>query len=214
MTDLSYQSMRLAVYDGQDLTAPISLPDDELYFVYVQDGRATLQSSGEVRRLSADEGAFVQEGATLENSGSTWIFEVAGEEAPFLSESGLILAHLARPDFPRPFLVRADRIESEPGARTPRHGHRGPGLRRLIFGRLLAEVGAAVERIKEGGAWFESGKDPVVGTNIGPTNAAFVRVMVLPAELEGGSSSFVPCDEAEARKPRAVQNKLFGEILV
>jgi hypothetical protein len=51
----------------------------------------------------------------------------------------------------------------------------------------------------------------VIGTNIHSGPSEFVRVTVLPLELEGGKSSFIPADAAEAAKPRSVKQKLFGE---
>ena len=79
-----------------------------------------------------------------------------------------------------------------PGARTPLHGHRGPGIRRLVKGRIRATIGDNLERIEAGQAWFETGRDWVVGESSSAGEIVFVRVMVLPAELEGGQSSFVP----------------------
>jgi hypothetical protein len=87
-------------------------------------------------------------------------------------------------------------------------------MRRLIKGRLLAQIGDDFERIDEGHAWFETGKDPVIGTNIHTENSAFIRVMLLPIELEGGKSSFVPTTAEDAVKPRAVMHKLFGEVVI
>ena len=87
-------------------------------------------------------------------------------------------------------------------------------MRRLIKGRLLAEIGDNFERIDAGHAWFETGLDPVIGTNIHTGNSAFVRVMVLPIELEGGKSSFVPTTPEDAAKPRSVTNRLFGEVVM
>jgi hypothetical protein len=95
-------------------------------------------------------------------------------------------------------------IESPAGSVTPRHFHRGPGIRRLLYGRILGEI-------DPGNAWFESGTDPVIGSNIHEGNSAFVRVMVLPPELQGGLTSFVA---TEAQKPRGVQNQVFAEIIV
>ena len=78
-------------------------------------------------------------------------------------------------------------------------------MRRLIHGTLRAESGDSVQRIG-------AGDNSVVGTNYGGTNAAFVRLLVLPAELRDGQSSFVAADPHEAQKPRAVDQRLFGEI--
>ena len=87
-------------------------------------------------------------------------------------------------------------------------------MRRLIKGRLLAQINDDFERIDPGHAWFETGKDPVIGTNVHTGNSAFVRVMLLPIELQCGKSSFVPTTAEDAGKPRAVMQRLFGEVVV
>lgn len=204
--------MRICVYDVSS-GGKVDLPAGAgRWFVYAPNGRVSVVSGAEARELSRDDGVLVETGASVDASEAAWIFEIARAGAPFLKGTEIARSEILRPRFPGPYLMRADRIESPPGAATPRHGHRGPGMRRLIFGRLMAEIGETVERLEAGYAWFETGADMVVGTNLGPTNAAFVRVMVLPIELSGGKSSFMAENAAEAAKPRAVQNRLFGEV--
>jgi hypothetical protein len=177
-------------------------------FVYAPNGGVILSPGG---TLGADDGGFAEPGSAIRADAAGWIFEVAPAGMPFLQQAEIVRSQVVRPAFGPPFLVRADRIESPPGAATPRHGHRGPGMRRLVKGRLLAEIGDTIERLESGHAWFETGLDMVVGTNTGIVNAAFVRVMVLPVELEGGKSSFMAANEVEAAKPRLVMSRLFGE---
>ncbi len=207
-------SLRLTVYETSLDGTRLSLPEPGWRFVYARDGSLDVETGAETVPLAADGGCFANDPGGIAGRGEAWIYELAPAGSLFLEGAEIILSHRLHPAFDGPFLMRADRIESRPGAQTPRHGHRGPGIRRLVFGRLLAEVGETVERIDAGDAWFETGHDPVVGTNIGGTNAAFVRVMLLPAELHGGKSSFVASDAAEAAKPRSVDNRLFGEVLL
>lgn len=212
MTAAARPDLRLTVYDavaGEDGMVPSG---PACRFVYALAAELIVETDGGALTIQADDGAFVQQGSRLKGSGLAWIYEVAPVGLPFLAGAEVVRSQVLRPAFGRPCLIRADRIESPPGAVTPRHGHRGPGMRRLVYGRLLAEVGETVERIEAGHAWFETGADMVVGANIGDTNAAFVRVMLLPMELEGGKSSFMPENEREAAKPRAVSARLFGEI--
>lgn len=203
--------LRLTVYDVAGGAGDIVLEANGRWFVYAPSGDLTVEDGAGTRTLEADEGVFVERATRLRGAGA-WVYEVVPDGAPFLEKTGIVRSQVLRPPFGAPFLLRADRIESPPGAATPRHGHRGPGMRRLVFGRLLAEVGETIERIEAGQAWFETGREMVVGTNIGDTNAAFVRVMLLPAELAGGKSSFMAENETEAAKPRAVDSRLFGEI--
>lgn len=206
---------RISVYDAALGDAPLPLPPGPIRFVYVREGKAAVQDGAEPGALDADAGRFCRGPAHLSGKGVAWIFE-AGPEGPFLDGPGVSLV-LSRPvaiDMPGPRLVRADRIESAAGSVTPRHGHRGPGIRRLLYGRILGEIGETIERIDPGHAWFETGTDPVIGTNLHSGNSAFVRLMVLPPELQGGRTSFVATDAAEAVKPRAVQNRILGEELL
>ena len=111
-------------------------------------------------------------------------------------------------------LFRVDRIDLTAGARTPRHFHRGPGIRRLLYGGVRVEIGGDVFGCGPGGAWFESGDDPVVGENVFDGASAFLRVSLLPIDLKGGKSSFMPASEADAAKPRAVGQGLLYESVV
>lgn len=203
----------MTLYDARPDRHGLALPSPGVWFVYAPAGELVLGPGGETR-IGADDGRFAGPGSRLSGTGTAWLYEVAPASEPYFERADLLRSQILTPPFGPPYLVRADRIESTPGAVTPRHGHRGPGLRRLVFGRIRAEVGEAVERIDAGQWWFESGTDMVVGTNTGVTNAAFVRVMVLPVELEGGKSSFVPADAAEAAKPRTAEARLFGETVL
>lgn len=206
--------LRLSLYEGSPGQEGLELPKSHALFVYAPRGEVTVETADGSKELEADEGTFVVPGSHLAGPGLVFVFELAMHSAPFMTALPIHRSQRLKPAFGPPFLVRGDRIESEPGAATPRHGHRGPGIRRLIYGCILGEIGDGVERIEAGHSWFETGHDMVVGTNVGGTNAAFVRVMVLPAELEGGKSSFMPADEVEAAKPRSVKPRLYGEVMV
>lgn len=204
------RAFRLTVYDLAPRSGAISLPEGRHYFLYAPSSGVTVDG----RAIGPDEGMFLAAPSRVSAPEAAWLYEVADPDQPFLEGGDIVLSRTTRPHFDGPYLLRADRIESRPGARTPRHGHRGPGMRRLVYGQLLAEVGDTVERIGRGHAWFETGMDPVVGINTGDANAAFVRLLVLPAALEGGKSSFIASDASEAKKPRSVDNRLFGERVV
>lgn len=207
---------RISVYDCRLGGRDVILPGGPDRFIYVLDGEATVEAGGVVSALCADAGVFAQGEARVSGAGMAWIYEVGRHDRDLLSgpDVSVILSRRFGLDDAPQRLLRADRIESTSGSATPRHGHRGPGLRRLIKGRLLAEIGDNFERIDAGHAWFETGTDPVIGTNIHTGNSAFVRVMVLPVELEGGKTSFVPTTPEDAAKPRSVINRLFGERVI
>lgn len=210
------KSWRMTVYDLHLNSDATQLPAGVHRFMYVSDGQVSVATADTKIDLSTDEGMFSQGVTQLTGPGTIWVYEVGPDEPPPLDDHSrsIVLSRRATLDFPPPWLLRADRIESNPGSATPRHGHRGPGMRRLIKGRLLAQISDDFERIDQGHAWFETGKDPVIGTNVHTSNSAFVRVMLLPIELQGGKSSFVPTTAEDASKPRAVMQRLFGEVVI
>ena len=207
---------RMTLYDLFLGTRSVTLPGGPNRFVYLREGKASIHAGDAAVELEADTGTFAQGGTRITGAGTLWIYEVGRHGRAFFThpDVSVVLSRRFSLDSSPKRLLRADRIESTSGSATPRHGHRGPGMRRLIKGRLLAEIGDNFERIDAGHAWFETGTDPVIGTNIDADNSAFVRVMVLPIELEGGKSSFVPTTAEDAAKPRAVINRLFGELVI
>ncbi|MGL4285944.1 MAG: hypothetical protein ACRCVA_06350 [Phreatobacter sp.] len=211
---MSGQHWRMTVYDlGAGETCAVSARS--FAFIYAERGEATVASGGRTEPVAPGEGAFAVAGDRIASTGNAWLYEIAPSSLPLRFDAGLspVLSRIAILD-DGPHILRADRVESQAGAQTPAHRHRGPGIRRLEHGLLRAEVGDELDRISAGGAWFETGHETVVGTNISGGTNIFVRVMLLPAELAGGQSSFVAVSPAEATKPRAVNLRLFGECPV
>jgi hypothetical protein len=206
----------MTVYDLDLDGDTAELPAGVHRFLYVSDGQVSIATADTKIELPTDEGMFSQGLTHITGAGTIWVYEVGPDKSPSLDDPlrSIVLSRRFTLEFSPPWLLRADRIESNPGSATPRHGHRGPGMRRLIKGCLLAQIGDDFDRIDKGHAWFETGKDPVIGTNIHTDTSAFVRVMLLPIELEGGKSSFVPTTAEDASKPRAVKQRLFGEVVI
>jgi quercetin dioxygenase-like cupin family protein len=117
-------------------------------------------------------------------------------------EGRVLLEHAMDLDPRASWLLRCDRVDFEPGAVAPRHGHRGGGIRCLLRGRLEVTVGDAPMRaMGPGDAWFESGREPVLAVASKDEDTSFIRVSVLPAEIRG-QSSIVYVDPAEAARSR------------
>lgn len=209
MTTLELNQHRLTVYDLALATGSDTINVSGIAFVYVASGTANVDGTP----VEADNGHFVDGPFSLSGTGTTWLYEFAPITQPVLEGAGISLVISRR--LPQTYsgdrIFRADRVESNSGSQTPLHGHRGPGIRRLLKGRLHAYIGEDSERIDAGHAWFETGNDWVIGKNIHESASAFVRVMILPAELSGGISSFVPATPEEGNKPRSVTYRLFGE---
>ncbi|MEQ8696327.1 MAG: hypothetical protein RLT05_07175 [Bauldia litoralis] len=207
---------RLTVYDLKaERWAGVSGAADR--YLFVADGEGRIEAPDGPVTLSAGAGAMLAADAVVTAYGTLWICETADAREPLLdpalAEVVLSKSFTLPADAPEA-LFRVDRIDLTAGARTPRHFHRGPGIRRLLYGRVRVEIGADVVGCGPGGAWFEPGDDPVVGANVFDGDSAFLRVSLLPLDLIGGKSSFMPASDAEAAKPRAVGQGLLHESVV
>lgn len=102
------------------------------------------------------------------------------------------------------YLMRADLVEFAPGGVALPHRHRGGGIRCLLSGTLDVTVGdAPVRRVTPGGAWFESGREPVLAVASKDEPTSFVRVAILPREIRGRTSiMYVDPADAERGRPR------------
>jgi hypothetical protein len=102
------------------------------------------------------------------------------------------------------WLMRCDRVDFDPGGVALPHRHRGGGIRYLVAGALEVTVGDGAPRaVRPGGAWYESGREPVLARASATEPTSFIRVSILPAEIRG-QSSIVYVDPADAGrgKPR------------
>ena len=97
-------------------------------------------------------------------------------------------ALLSRPVHLDPFaewIVRCDRVDFPKGGVAYTHTHPGPGIRYLLHGELEIRTEGRSTFYGPGGAWFESGPDPVLATASAHAETGFVRVLLLPAEWAG-----------------------------
>ena len=196
---------------GQSLAMPA-----RLRAVFARRGPILVAEAGSEVVLEAGTCRLFEAAISLRGPGEAWTFELSpsGDEMVVAEAERhrVILARLIDRDPNEKVIVRADRVDFPASAVTPKHGHKGPGIRRLIEGRLVAEIGHQVHRINAGDAWFESGLDPVVGRTMAPTSA-FIRVMVLDPALRG-EPTFIPWTPEEAAKPRGTGRMLFFDTAV
>lgn len=140
---------------------------------------------------------------TLEGPRHVLCFELVGEPSPD--------ALLHRPvslDGDGGHLMRCDRVDFPPGGCAYLHTHRGPGIRVLLQGTIRIETQGTTHGYGPLQAWFESGPDPVFAGADEREPTAFVRCMVLPAELQGSSSiSYVRPEDAD--KPKLQRYQVF-----
>jgi quercetin dioxygenase-like cupin family protein len=191
--------------------------------VYVRDGDAIVRGGAHAAGLAANSAWCSADAVELTAGtvGATLLrWELAAEGAgpggltgPGASSS-ITLAQaveLGQPDGGH--LMRCDRVDFPPGGIAYTHVHRGPGIRCLLAGGIRVEVNGKAHDIAPGGAWFEAGPDPVLAVASKTEPTAFVRVMILPRELQGKSSiRYVKPEDAD--KPKLQTYRIFvDEVL-
>jgi hypothetical protein len=106
-------------------------------------------------------------------------------------------------------LLRGDSVAFPAGGCAYPHTHQGPGIRCLIEGGIRIDTAGRSTSYGPGGAWYESGPEPVFA-QAADRVSRFIRVMILPRAFLGKSSlQFV--DPADAAKPRAQQYQIFAD---
>lgn len=106
------------------------------------------------------------------------------------------------------WIVRCDRIDFPPGGVAYTHTHPGPGIRYLLHGAIEIRTEGRVTAYAPGGAWYESGPDPVCAVASPDEETAFVRVLVLPAEW-AGKRTIRYVDPADENKPKLQRATVF-----
>ncbi len=150
-----------------------------------------------------------REGATL------WRWELAGDAAagvligPRVVTREKLIARLETLPAGR-LLMRGDSVAFPPGGCAYLHRHQGPGIRCVIDGGIRIDTRGRSTSYGPGGAWYESGPDPVFAQAADrPTR--FIRVLILPVSYAGKSSAEYLNEEDKA-KPRVQQYKIFADM--
>jgi hypothetical protein len=181
--------------------------------VFVVHGTATIAG-----RAFADGEAWCGEGAISPIPGTAgvtcWRFEFAPSAASGAARGQGVASHekLVAPLDTLPagdLLLRGDSVAFPPGGCAYLHTHQGPGIRCLIEGGIRIDTHGRSTSYGPGGAWFESGPEPVFAQGADrPTR--FIRVMILPRALIGKSSIAYVNDEDRAR-PKSQQYKIYAD---
>jgi hypothetical protein len=131
----------------------------------------------------------------LYGSGITSVLELAGE--PRIEPS-------------IDYLMRCDRVDFPAGGVAFTHTHQGSGIRCLQRGRIRIETQGKDFWVETGGAWFETGSDPVFAQTRSDGPSHFVRVMILPRSIRGKSSiRYVKPEDAD--KPKTQTYQVFAD---
>jgi hypothetical protein len=108
-------------------------------------------------------------------------------------------------------LLRGDSVAFPPGGCAYLHRHQGPGIRCLIEGGIRIETQGHSTSYGPGGAWYESGPDPVFAQGAADRPSRFIRVMILPRKLMGKASiQYVNPEDKD--KPRVQQYQIFADV--
>jgi len=180
--------------------------------IFVVHGAATVAG-----RTFGDDEAWFGEGPLALSPGKAgvtcWRFELAatgtaggaarGQGVASREKLSIALDRLPAGDL----LMRGDSVAFPPGGCAYLHTHQGPGIRCLLDGGIRIDTHGRSTSYGPGGAWFESGPDPVFAQGADrPTR--FIRVMILPRTLIGKSSIAYVNEEDKAR-PKSQQYKIF-----
>jgi len=163
-----------------------------------------------------DDEAWHGEGAAALVAGKTgatcWRFELEAPPAgagPGVTSCQKLSAPLATLPAGE-LLLRGDSVAFPPGGCAYPHRHQGPGIRCLIEGGIRIDTAGRSTSYGPGGAWYESGPEPVFA-QAAERPSRFIRVMILSRALLGKSSlQFV--DASDAAKPRAQQYEIFADV--
>jgi quercetin dioxygenase-like cupin family protein len=108
------------------------------------------------------------------------------------------------------WLVRCDRVDFPPGGVAYRHTHPGPGIRVLLEGRIRIESEGETHEYGPLEHWYESGPAPVYAAASATEETAFVRCMLVPAELLG-KRTIRYVDPADEDKPKLQRARIYFE---
>jgi hypothetical protein len=193
--------------DGSQEAALPAMPR----MIFVVHGAVTIDG-----RTFGDGETWFGEGSLAMTPGAAgvtcWRFELASSSAAGHAAGRGVVSHekLSVPLDRLPagdLLLRGDSVAFPPGGCAYRHTHQGPGIRCLIEGGIRIDTHGRSTSYGPGGAWFESGPEPVFAQGADrPTR--FIRVMVLPRALLG-KSSIAYVNEEDKAKPKSQQYKSY-----
>lgn len=172
--------------------------------LYARRGAISVAGSASLAEGQAWHGAGACEVAAGDAGAAVLRYELVRGAAPAGGDAKVLLEHAIDLDPRAEYLMRADRVDFAPDGVALPHRHRGGGIRCLIAGALEVTVGdAPARRVTPGGAWFESGREPVLAIASKDEDTSFIRVAILPREIRGRTSiMYVNPADAERGRPR------------
>ena len=191
----------------------IRLEDPAPRAVYVSAGGVSVDGDD----LPLDDG-FVLTGAALlrasADGASLWRWEVSSSDADTAAHGHRTTLRLAGRIDPATIadelLMRLDSVAFPPGGTALLHTHQGPGIRCLREGEIRIDTEGRSSSYGPGGAWFESGPEPVFAQASTTVPSRFIRAMVLPWSLLG-TSSIRYVNNEDRDKPKSQTYRVYSE---
>ena len=184
-------------------------------FIFVVHGDTAIGG----RPVAAGEG-WQSEGAAVVRPGAQgvtcWRWELArGDQGSTTANAPGMITHEKLSAFletlPKgELLMRADSVAFLPGGVAYTHRHQGPGIRCMIEGGIRIDTHHRSASYGPGGAWYETGPDPVFAQAAEDRPSRFIRVMILPRTLTG-KSSIQYLNEDDKAKPKTQQYKIYAD---
>jgi hypothetical protein len=181
--------------------------------IYVVHGAVTIAD----RTWRDDEAWHGEDAVTLKTGkegAALWRFELAGgggdgaASGKGVASREKLSARLETLPQGR-LLLRGDSVAFPPGGCAHLHRHQGPGIRCLVDGGIRIDTHGRSTSYGPGGAWYESGPDPVFA-QAGDRPTRFVRVMILPVSYVG-KSSVEYLNEEDKAKPKTQQYRIYAD---
>lgn len=185
--------------------------------IYVVHGSVTVEGKayGD-NEVFSDNQAWAGEGAVTlapgQGGATCWRFELSplgGGAVTGVSRAKLSASLKTMPK--GELLLRGDAVAFPPGGCAYLHRHQGPGIRCLVEGGIRIDTHGRSTSYGPGGAWFESGPEPVFAQAASDRASRFVRVMVLSRELLG-KSSIQYVNEDDKAKPKSQSYKIYADL--
>ena len=183
--------------------------------------RALYVSAGSISvdgvELPLDDGVVLTGAATVRAGGdgaTVWRWEISSSDAVTGASGHRTTLRLAGRIDPAAIadelLMRLDSVAFPPGGSALLHTHQGPGIRCLREGEIRIDTEGRSSSYGPGGAWFESGPEPVFAQASVSVPSRFIRTMVLPRSLLGASSIRYVNDE-DRDKPKSQTYRVYSE---
>lgn len=184
-------------------------------FVFVVQGTATIDGKilGAGKAWQGEDAVTIKPGA---EGVTCWRWELArGDQGSTTANAPGMITHEKLSAFLETLpkgnlLMRGDSVAFPPGGCAYTHRHQGPGIRCLIEGGIRIDTHGRSTSYGPGGAWHESGTDPVFAQAARDRPSRFIRVMVLPHALSG-KSSIEYVNEEDKAKPKSQQYEIFAD---